>query len=130
MNGKIVVLALGLACAPAFAESELPRQTSGDTPFVTGGIGDEELAQINAARPDFNVRVLMAEKSGAYVSDVRLTIVDGKGNRVLDVVNAGPYLLAKLPKGNYRVNASYDGRSQDKPLAVRDGAPAMVSLYW
>lgn len=131
MNGNIVILALGIACVSAFAaEPELPRQTFGETPFITGGIGEEELTQINAARADYNVRLLMAEKSGAYVSDVRVAIVDGKGSKVLEVASAGPYLLVKLPKGKYQINASYDGRSQERRLAVGDSGAQMLSFYW
>jgi hypothetical protein len=131
MMKKLVALVFGLACVSAFAdENVLPRQTYDGTAFITGGIGEEELEQINAARTDFNVRLLMTEKAGAYVTDVRVVIVDGKGKTVLETGSAGPYLLAKLSKGIYRVSASYEGRSQDGRLEVRDGASQMLTFYW
>lgn len=131
MMKKVVVFAFGLACVSAFASDPvLPLQTYDGTAFVTGGIGEEELEQINAARADFNVRLLMAEKAGAYVTGVRIAIVDAKGKTVLEVGSAGPYLLAKLPKGTYRINASYEGQSQERRLEVRDGAGQMLPFYW
>lgn len=127
---KVVILVFGLACVSAFAdEPVLPRQMYEGTAFITGGIGEEELAQINAARTDFNVRLLMAEKAGAYVTGVRIVIVDGKGKTVLEAGSAGPYLLVKLPKGKYQINASYEGRSQDRRLEV-GGSAQTLSFYW
>lgn len=131
MMKKVAILVFGLACVTASASDPVPPlQTYDGTAFVTGGIGEEELAQINAARADFNVRLLMAEKGGAYVTGVRVVIVDGKGNKVLEVGTSGPYLLTKLPKGTYQINASYEGRSQDRRLEVRDGGAQMLSFYW
>lgn len=131
MRKNLFILLLGLSCVSSWAdEIGVARQSYEGTPYLTGGIGEEELQQVNAARPDFNVRLLMAEKNGAYVSDVNVVIVDSKGNKVLEVGNAGPYLLARLPKGGYKINASYGGRSQDRRLDVRDGAAQALAFYW
>lgn len=129
---KILVIALGLFCAPLSAqESALPTQTDAHgTPYVSGGVGDGEMQRINQASKDFNLKLLLVEKSGAYAADVQVMIVDRKGNTVLDVPSAGPVLLATLPDGSYRVSATYEGRKVDKRIAVRKGKQAALSFYF
>jgi hypothetical protein len=129
---KILVIAMGLFCASLSAqESALPTQTDAHgTSYLSGGIGDGELEMINQASKAFNLKLLFAEKSGAYAADVPVTIVDRKGSTVLEVPSAGPILLATLPDGSYRVSASYEGRKMEKRVNVRKGKQAALSFYW
>lgn len=129
---RALVIVLGLFCAPLSAqESAMPTQTDAHgTPYISGGIGDGELQMINQASKGFNLKLLFAEKSGAYAADVPVTIVDRKGNTVLEVPSAGPILLATLPDGSYRVSASYDGQKLEKRVNVRKGKQAALSFYW
>lgn len=129
---KAFAIALGLFCAPLSAqESAMPTQTDAHgTPYISGGIGDGELQMVNQASKDFNLKLLFAEKSGAYAADVPVTIVDRKGNTVLEVPAAGPILLARLPDGSYRVSASYEGQKMEKRVTVRKGKQTALSFYW
>ncbi|WP_153111836.1 carboxypeptidase-like regulatory domain-containing protein [Propionivibrio limicola] len=128
----LAVAALGLFCGALFAaEPGVMKQEFNGTPFISGGVGEEELEQINAAKGEYNVRLLLAEKSGAYVTGVQLAIFDGKGKKVLDAWDAGPYLLTRLPTGTYQVSAAYDGQTQQKRLDVRAGMPqASMVFHW
>lgn len=131
MKRNVAFLALGLACSLAMAQGSAPSwQNQGGTPYLTGGVGEEELASIKTASGDSNVRLLLAEKGGAYVTGARVVIAEGAGKTVLDVNNAGAYLLAKLPRGAYRIDVTYEGRSQSRRVDVREGGPAMIAFYW
>lgn len=119
------------AFMPAWASGNfLPLQSYNETIFVTGGVGEEELEDINAARGDFNVQLLMAEKSGAYVAGVRLVVFDAKGGKVLEADGAGPYLLVRLPAGSYHGTADYEGRSMPFRLNVRGGGRQSAVIRW
>jgi len=122
---------LVFSCASVSAgEPALAWQAYNGTLFITGGVGEEELEQINASRGEFNVQLLMAEKTGTYVTGVWVVIVDAKGSKVLEVEGAGPYLLVKLPAGVYQINALYDALSQNKRLELREGKPQKVTFSW
>lgn len=90
----------------------LDVQTQGDITYITGGIGEEEEAQLRAGEKDYNLRLLMTSPSGEYVSEVKLNIMKG-GTQVLSVDGTGPYFYAKLQPGTYTVEAlASDGNSR------------------
>ncbi len=127
----VAAIALGVACLPALAgEPLLSWHAYNGTIFVTGGVGEEELEEINAARGDFNVRLLMAEKSGPYVAGVHVVIVDASNSKILEVDGAGPYLLVRLGVGVYQLQVTYENRRQDRRLDVREGTSQAITFYW
>lgn len=86
-------------------EAVLPVvQTANRVSYITGGIGDEELAEINAQESNFNARIVMIATNGEYMSEIAVRILskDGELVRLEDV---GPYLYANLPDGSYTVEA-------------------------
>ena len=97
----------------------------GDLPYVSGGIGEEELAVLRLVRNDYNLHLLFADKAGTYLSGIDASIVDANGKTVLTVKDAGPFLYVRLPAGRYRIEASYAERMQRQDVelggtAVRD----------
>lgn len=96
-----------------------------DLPYVSGGIGEEELAVLRLVRNDYNLHLLFADKAGTYLSGIDASIVDANGKTVLTVKDAGPFLYVRLPAGRYRIEASYAERMQRQDVelggtAVRD----------
>ena len=55
----------------------------GDLPYVSGGIGEEELAVLRLVRGDYNLRLLFADQSGTYLSGIEARILDAHGKTVL-----------------------------------------------
>ncbi len=45
-----------------------------DVPFVTGGVGVDERADLRAKEKDYNLKIVAAAPSGAYVADVAVVI--------------------------------------------------------
>jgi hypothetical protein len=46
------------------------------------------------------------------VADVPVIVTDAKGGKAIDTVSNGPWFLAKLPPGAYRVSATFGGETQ------------------
>lgn len=73
----------------------------GDITYINGGIGDEETAQLKSQIGRYNLQIMLSAPNGEYISDVRVRILDTAGTALLDVADAGPYLYAHLPAGEY-----------------------------
>lgn len=98
--------------------------------YLTGGVSEEERADILAQTRDFNLKVTLAEKSGDYLSDVGLVVTAGNGRKVLETTTDGPMLFAKLPPGQYRVTATANGREQTQTASVSASGQRALSFYW
>ncbi|TJZ69009.1 carboxypeptidase regulatory-like domain-containing protein [Chitiniphilus eburneus] len=122
--GTYGALWLALA-APLFAADPAAQPN-----FVTGGVGDEELASLNAVKPQYNVRLLLTQKDGAYIAGVPVTIVDRKGATVLEAESKGPHLFVQLPDGSYRISATYEGKTLARSVSVKGNAARNVHFAW
>ncbi len=122
-------LVFTLIAAPAWAMRD--GRTSQGQPFLTGGIGSEERDALKVQREYFNLRVLTAAKgSGAYLSDVRVTITDSTGRSVLETVMDGPWLYVQLLPGAYQVRVVYNGATQQQSVELGQGADRSVNFYF
>lgn len=86
--------------------------------YVSGGIGDEELAQLKMIESEYNVRVMLSSKGGAYVANVRLRVLDGGGKEVLSVADAGPFVYIHLPPGKYTLEGKRNGETKKTAVTV------------
>ena len=131
-------LALLFTCA-ALAQSALPAADSGAPPppqvrsaggveYLNGGAGEEARAAIDAQRGAFPLKLVFSVASGAYVVADHVD-VSGANGKVLGVDNAGPLLLVKLPPGDYTVDASVGGKSEQRKVRVAREATT-VNLRW
>jgi len=114
----------------ARAETDAIVQTAGGVSYVSGGVGTESIEQLASLASGFNLKLVFALQSGAYASDVRVAIADAKGKTLLDTTSEGPWFLAKLPAGNYRVVASLDGNSVKRQIAVGSSRLRTVDFRW
>src|SRR5215475_6919639 len=70
------------------------------TPLLTGGVSEEERDEMRSAIGPYNVWLVFAERdTGNYVAGVKVSVIDDKGNALVDTVSDGPWLLARLPPG-------------------------------
>ena len=125
-----VLAATTLLPSGASARSEeLVTAPSGVT-YVSGGVSTEAVDRLRAMEPEFNLKMVFALKSGEYVSDVKVEVVDATNKVVLDTSTEGPWLLAKLPAGNYQVNASYRRSVEHRAIAVGSGSLKTLDFRW
>ena len=130
----VIVVALALAClaaAPrAVARAEEVARAPSGVMYVSGGIGTDAVDLLKSMQRDFNLKMVLADKAGEYLSDVRVTITDIGGRVLLDAVTEGPLLMAKLPAGRYRVDATFDGRPKRQNIAVTTNKLTSVGFQW
>lgn len=85
---------------------------------------------IDRARNNYNIKLVLAEASGSYVSDVTLHITTVLGDPVISIPSAGPLVLLQLPPGTYLINAAYEGRNAQKRFDVSDNLAQTVNVLW
>src|SRR6185369_3924333 len=82
------------------------------TPLLTGGVSEEERDAMRRDMGPYNVWLVFVERdTGNYVTGAKVSVVDSKENAVVDTVADGPWLLAQLPPGEYKVRTA-DGQEQ------------------
>jgi hypothetical protein len=89
-----------------------------DVPFVTGGTGADERADLQAKEKDYNLKIVAAATSGDYVADVWVVIESAAKKSVLETKMDGPILLAKLAPGTYTIKATYGPSTQTRTVSV------------
>jgi hypothetical protein len=108
----LLAAALSLDAAAAFGK--LPRErTSGAASFVTGGVSDEDVEVFKSAFRQYPLVVELYEHAGTrdeYTADAHVKITDRHGETVLDGRAEGPFMLVRLPAGDYTVAASLKGK--------------------
>jgi hypothetical protein len=117
------------AMAYTYTTSTLADQMEGNVAYVTGGIGENERAELEAAKPEYSARITSTSTSGAYISDSAIVIYDSRGREVL-ATNAGPLLWVVLPPGTYKVSAEYQGVVQNKTLRVGKKKGTDLHIVW
>ena len=130
------ILVFGLS-GPLFAgaaDSSAPilqPVTEGGITYVSGGNGMEERQALNEIAGDYNLKLVFAEKdSGAYHSDVKLLIMNMKGQKILEAVSDGPWFFVKLTPGRYKITAEVKEQSLVQQATVGGGRLTQLHFYW
>jgi hypothetical protein len=86
--------------------------------YISGGVGQEEAATLRENRAAYTLWLATATARGAaWLSDVRVRITQRAGGvLMLDHRLDGPWLMADLPPGDYRIEATWE----DTDTGVRD----------
>jgi hypothetical protein len=121
---------VGAAAAQSDTQDAAPQPIQvGGTTYVTGGIGDDERDALDSVKKNYNLHVLNASKSGAYIGDTHVVVRNRQGSEVLNV-SSGPILLANLPTGTYTLVASSEGQNKTEPVKIGGTKPVSVRLTW
>ena len=134
MRNRFIVctmLALLALTPQSPADATAQGVNSGGHPFLIGGIGRDEAELLASERSHFALTVRTAAAgSGAYLSDVHLSIRDAAGELVFDATLDGPWLLIDLPPGRYVVAGVQDGQVQQREVTLQAGAHRECVLYF
>ena len=124
---KAILLALGLGIAGGALATPQSFSYRG-TPLLTGGVSEEEREAMRNEIGPYNVWLVFIERdTGNYVAGVKVSVVDSKENAVVDTVADGPWLLAQVPPGQYKVRTS-DGQEQTITAGAGTRAMTIVRL--
>jgi hypothetical protein len=66
----------------------------------------------------YNVRLVFATLSGAYLANVEVLVQDGNGRRLLERASNGPWFFVALPKGQYKITAIHAGKKETREVAL------------
>lgn len=89
-----------------------------DHMLISGGVGEEEMSYLKSIQNQYNLKLLITEKNGTFLSDIDVRIEDAKGNVVADTTTEGPVLLAKIPAGKYTVKAKRNDEEKEQKISI------------
>ena len=136
---RMTVAALGAAAAMLCATGVMAQTDATPTEptvlmqhgiaYVSGGIGEDEVAAMNKMAAQYSLRVMVAAPSGEYLSDVDVSIASAAGKPVFSARTDGPILLVRLPAGHYRVSATSGQASVTHTVVVPAHGTARLDLH-
>ncbi len=116
--------AAGKSVTPDEAVPLPEAKTSGTVSYVTGGTRYEQLPAFRSSRNQFPLNIEVYEKDGAkngFTAGAGVKLIDRSGNVVLDAKTDGPYLWAKVPPGQYKLQTTLGGKLKESQVAVSNG---------
>lgn len=125
------LVALAAVAAAAAAWTARAAEPPGDAPYVSGGIGEQEVRKIESQEGAFNVRMVFSEgPKNDYVANVTLRIADSQGHTVLALDDAGPLTNVRLPPGRYSVSTRYGSQERRHVIDVKPGTPVDLFMHY
>jgi hypothetical protein len=125
---KLVAALTGLAATaataaipPRYAENLPEPRRAGPVTYITGGTEMGEANAIKRAAQEFPLELVFVEKVGRrekHLANMPVRITDEKGKVVFEGESAGPYFLARLPKGKYIVSTRWDAWSFSREVKI------------
>ena len=100
-------------------------------PYLFGGVGSDEREIMEGRGKNYNVKLVFAEKRGAFISGVTVVIANAKGAEIVALKTEGPWFYIQLPPGDYAVKATFKGETkQIKELRVAKDKRVQQGLIW
>jgi hypothetical protein len=126
-----VLISLGQVSSASAGFRDQPEvQTSVGISYLSGGIGEEERDTLAQLDQDYNLKLIFADTTGHYLSDVTVGITDERDHQVLTAVSHGPWFFANLPAGRYHVLASIQGYTREQVVQVSPQRQARLAFAW
>lgn len=129
--GLLSIIAVLFSFAAVAVASDIHPRTAHGVTYVSGGVGMDEVAALRGMAKDYNLRLTFAAKcNGDYIAGVNVTVLDAKGNEVLNTVADGPMLFANLAPGVYRVKMDHKGDVLEKRVHITSRRPLAATFAW
>lgn len=125
-----VILTAAVLALPVVARADLEVHDQDGVSYVSGGVGDDERQALAAMSKRFNLKVIMATKTGHFMSDTKVRIEDAQGRALLETVAQGPLFFAQLKPGTYNVRCSYGGKEIKQTAHVGNGRQEQLTFVW
>jgi hypothetical protein len=127
----VLAAAMTVSGAVAQAAGLPPEQRVGDVAFVTGGVGDDEAAAFKQAMAAYPLTIEVVRNvagTNQYTSSVQVQVAKRSGAVVLSTQAEGPFVLVRVPPGDYQVQATLNGRTMTKDVSVGANGSAHAVL--
>lgn len=127
----LLISALGSAYA---ATSLPPEHTQGNVSYLSGGVGHDEALAMKAMASHYPLALEFIDATGhghqEYLAGVKVVISDLSGKTLLDTISDGPYLLARLPAGKYKVVAINSDKPEQHMVTIKPNTEQRVIFQW
>jgi hypothetical protein len=107
-----------LALAAAMPAQGAAGSSGEQARVLSGGVGAGEREQLAQQARGYDLKLVFTSTKGAYLADVPVQVMDGKGNVVADAVSQGPWMFVDLPHGTYTIKATFDGKSETRKVTL------------
>jgi len=128
------LLAIGIAAAPVYVQMTTalpPEQIASGIAFRSGGIGKDEATALKRIETDYPLVLEFTDAKAQHLADVKVTVAKARGEpKVLETIAAGPFLMAKLAPGKYRVTAEFMGKPEHRMIEVPTKGTAHALFQW
>ena len=136
MNSKTLVLggfALFMSVGATVAAGLPAEHQAGSVSYVTGGVSEDEAAAFKAMKGSYPLAIELDQRQpdggrAEFTANANVKVIDRSGSVVLDARADGPFMLVKLAPGQYRVQATLNGRMVEKAVGVGAGGHAQATL--
>jgi hypothetical protein len=98
--------------------------------YVSGGVGSDEADVLNRMSERFNLKLTMSVPSGQFTNPSQIRIENAGGAQVIQVRPNGPIFLAKLPAGEYVVQATAEGQTLTRKVTVPVKGLEAIAMRW
>ena len=131
INHCLLLASLLLISSSALAQPLKIFGTKNGTPYMTGGIGEEDVAVMRSHAKQFTLNLLLSEgSSGRWVTDANVNIYDEASKLVFRIVGAKPMLYVNLPAGTYTILANNAGQKLRHKITIEDNVNQRIILNW
>lgn len=129
LNAAIASLLLTTPLSAA-ATSFIPQvRQDGDVRYLSGGIGLEERRELASLASDYNLMLIFASLNGHYLAGVHTRVENASGEVVLDTSSQGPWLLADLEPGVYKVEVGVFNHDFERRVEIPPAGGTRVELF-
>jgi hypothetical protein len=101
-----------------------------EVPHTSGGVGLDAREQLAGTEGQYNLKIVTAATSGAYMAGVRVIIEGAGGKRLLNAEMEGPLLLVQLPPGAYTIRATHEGDTLTRAVTIPAQGRREAMFQW
>lgn len=87
-------------------------KTAEGFPYLFGGVSSDEREVLEERAKGYNLKLVFAEKRGAFISGAIIMIATTKGAEIDTMTVKGPWFYIQLPPGDYSVKATFKGQTK------------------
>lgn len=127
LTAAICVVGAGTASAqtdPGSRVGPAVQHSPDGIDYISGGVGEEDRTAMAARQGEFPFKVVLSAAGGEYLVADHLNVTTPQG-KLLIIRDAGPVVMMKLPPGAYTFEATYQGKTERRPVRVGAGAQTL-----
>ncbi|MCC7548821.1 MAG: hypothetical protein IT532_13730 [Burkholderiales bacterium] len=96
---------------------EIPVRKQGGIEYVSGGSTDAEKKAMHKVANRYPMQLVFTGPDPTReLEGVKITVIDLRGDRIIDAVSAGPWFYFNPPSGRYTMKAQYAGESVERTV--------------